>query len=122
MYHSISTGIYISVNSSCAQPRLPPRATAGHLPAFSVPGVGHLQVLRCPGPGICQPRGYSRTFETHAVSYLNITTQRILLKQKKKKQKQKQKKRLGVPKACSRFYACIYSLLRLNSHVVICYL
>ena len=28
----------------------PPQATAGHLPAFSVPGVGHLQILRCPGP------------------------------------------------------------------------
>ena len=24
----------------------PPRATAGHLPALSVPGVGHLQILR----------------------------------------------------------------------------
>ena len=32
-------------------PPFPPlRATAGHLPAFSVPGVGHLQILRCPGP------------------------------------------------------------------------
>ena len=37
-----------SVNSSCAQP---PRATAGHLPALSVPGVGHLQILCCPGAG-----------------------------------------------------------------------
>ena len=37
-----------SVNFSCAQP---PRATAGHLPALSVPGVGHLQILCCPGAG-----------------------------------------------------------------------
>ena len=59
-------------------PSLPPlRATARHLPAFSVPGVGHLQILCC--PGICQPRGHSRAFDTHAVSYQNITTQRILL-------------------------------------------
>ena len=29
----------------------PPRATAGHLPALSVPGVGHLQMLHCPGAG-----------------------------------------------------------------------
>ena len=29
----------------------PPRATAGHLPALSVPGVGHLQILCCPGAG-----------------------------------------------------------------------
>ena len=33
-------------------------------------------------PGICQPRGHSRTFETYAVSYQNITTQRILLGKK----------------------------------------
>ena len=31
-------------------------------------------------PRICQPRGQPRAFETHAVSYQNITTQRILLK------------------------------------------
>ena len=29
----------------------PPRATAGHLPALSVPRVGHLQILHCPGAG-----------------------------------------------------------------------
>ena len=29
----------------------PPRATAGHLLAFPVPGVGYLQILRCPGTG-----------------------------------------------------------------------
>ena len=40
-----------SVNSTCcAQPPLP-RATAGHLPALSVPGLGHLQMLHCPGAG-----------------------------------------------------------------------
>ena len=46
----------------------PPRATAGHLPALSVPGVGHLQILCCPGAGhlptpgpflsFCLPRGF----------------------------------------------------------------
>ena len=40
-----------SVNSTCAQPPPPPRATAGHLPALSVPGMGHLQILHCPGAG-----------------------------------------------------------------------
>ena len=29
----------------------PPRATAGHLPALSVPGMGHLQILHCLGAG-----------------------------------------------------------------------
>ena len=28
-----------------------PRATAGRLPALSVPGMGHLQILHCPGAG-----------------------------------------------------------------------
>ena len=61
----------------------PPRATAGHLHALSVPGVGHLQILHCPGgPGIRQPRGHSRGFDTHAVSYQNMTTQKILLEKK----------------------------------------
>ena len=36
---------YASVNSSCAQRR----ATAGHLFALLVPGVGHLQILGCSG-------------------------------------------------------------------------
>ena len=34
-----------------ADPPPPPRATAGHLPASSVPAVGHLQILRPPGAG-----------------------------------------------------------------------
>ena len=33
------------------QLRLAPRATAGHFPALSVPGVGHLQILHCAGAG-----------------------------------------------------------------------
>ena len=32
-------------------PAPPPRATAGHFPALSVPGVGHLQFLCCPRAG-----------------------------------------------------------------------
>ena len=55
-------------------------ATVGHLPAFSALRVRHLQILRCPGAGrLPGTRGYSRAFDTHAVSYQNITTQRILL-------------------------------------------
>ena len=33
-------------------------------------------------PGICQPWGHSRAFDTHAVPDQNITTQRILLGKK----------------------------------------
>ena len=49
-------------------PSPPPPATAGHLPILLCPGAGHL-----PNPG------YSQPFDTHAVSYQNITTLRILL-------------------------------------------
>ena len=47
-----------------AAPSSPPltRATAGHLPAFSVPGVGHLQILRCPVAGLLPNPGLFRSF------------------------------------------------------------
>ena len=61
-------------------PPPPPLATAGHLPALSVPGMGHLQMLHCPGAG--QPPGQSRAFDMHAVSYQNITTKKVLLEEK----------------------------------------
>ena len=57
-------GLLAPVISSCAHtppppptppPSSPPQATAEHLPAFVSPGEGHLQILRCSGPGICQP-------------------------------------------------------------------
>ena len=68
MHQSISSALSLST------------ATVGHLPAFSAPGVRHLQILRCPWAGrLPGTRGYSRAFDTHAVSYQNITTQRILL-------------------------------------------
>ena len=37
--------------SIAAAPSSPPPATADHLPALSVPWVGHLQILCCPGTG-----------------------------------------------------------------------
>ena len=45
----------------------PPRATAGHLP---VPGVGHLQILRCPGAGhLPTPRLFPSCW--HACGFLS---------------------------------------------------
>ena len=64
-----------------AEPRPPPRAPARRLPALSIPQVGHLQICSARVTGICQPRGYSKAFDTHAVSYQNIIIQRILLEQ-----------------------------------------
>ena len=70
--------IYASVNSSCAQP--PPGLLRGiQGPPCQSRGWGICKFCAAWGPGICQPRGQPRAFDTHAVSYQNITTQRILL-------------------------------------------
>ena len=49
---------YASVTVPVAS-SLPP-VYCGHLPAFSVPGMGHSQILRCPGAGHLPTPGYSR--------------------------------------------------------------
>ena len=64
-----------------------PSPLPGYCGAFSCPpcqsrGLGICKFCAVRGPGICQPRGQPRAFDTHAVSYQNITTQRILLKKK----------------------------------------
>ena len=98
-----------SIPAAPSQPP-PPPATAGHLPALSVPGVRHkCKLCIAQGSGICQPRGHSRAFDTHTVSYQNITTQKVLLEKKQIVKDRTKLKR--VVKACSRFYACISSLL-----------
>ena len=65
-------------------PPPPPTVTAWHLPALSVPGVGHFQILCSPEAGHLPTLGPFPTeaFDTHSVSYQNITTQRILLGKK----------------------------------------
>ena len=57
-----------SIPAGPSSPPPAPRATAGHLPAFSVLEVGHLQILCCPGaehlptpgpfPSFCHARGF----------------------------------------------------------------
>ena len=58
-------------------PPPPPPGYSGQSRGWSI-----FQILCARGPGICQPRGHSQAFDTHAVSYQNITTQRILLGKK----------------------------------------
>ena len=103
---------YASVNSTCAQPPAPcPRATAGHLPAMSVPGVGHLQILHCPGAGHLPTPGplvsfwHSRSFlsEYNYTAFTGKNADQLTCQGRKKLKR--------VVKACSRFYACISSLL-----------
>ena len=71
-----------SVNSSCVQCPPPPGLLRGiYLPCQSR-GWGICKFCTARGPGICQPPGHSRAFDTHAVSYQNITTQKVLLEKK----------------------------------------
>ena len=53
----------------------PPPGYCGAFAGLVSPGSAAFANLALPGPGICQPRA----FDTHAVSYQNITTQQILL-------------------------------------------
>ena len=48
----------------------PPRASAGHLPALSVPGVRHWQILHCPGAGHLPTPGPFPSF-WHARGFLS---------------------------------------------------
>ena len=99
-----------SVNSSCAQPPSPlPPATLGHLPTLSVLGVGHLQILcAAQGPGIGQPQ----TFDTHSfLSAYNYTEDFTGKTSRLAHLSRTRKKLKRFVKACSRFYACISSLL-----------
>ena len=82
------------------------------LPSQSSRGWGIYKFYTARGPGICQPPGHSRAFDTHAVSYQNITTQKVLLEKKQIGSSVKDRNKLKrVVKACSGFYACISSLL-----------
>ena len=76
-----NASLYASVNSSCNQSP-PSPATVGHFPAMSAPGWGICKFCAARGPGICQSPGQSRGIDMQAVSYQNITTQRISLGKK----------------------------------------
>ena len=67
---------------------IPPAASSppGYCGAFArlsqSRGWGICKFCPARGPGICQPPGHSRAFDMHAVSYQNITTQKVLLEKK----------------------------------------
>ena len=74
-------------------------------------GWGICKFCTARGPGICQPQGHSQAFDTHAGSYQNITTQKVLLEKKQIGSSVKDRNKLKrVVKACSWLYACISSL------------
>ena len=90
----------------------PPGLLRGIFPPCQSRGWGICKFCTARGPGICQPPGHSRAFDTHAVSYQNITTQKVLLEKKQTGSPVKDRNKLKrVVKVCSRFYAWVSSLL-----------
>ena len=90
----------------------PPGLPQGICPPCKSQGWGISKFCAARGPGICQPRGQTRTFNMHAVSYQHITTQRILLeKQADRLICQGRKKIEEVRKGMFSIYKCISSLL-----------
>ena len=63
-------------------PSPPPGYCGAFARLVSPGGWGICKFCTARGPGICQPPGHSRAFDTHAVSYQNITTQKVLLEKK----------------------------------------
>ena len=67
------------VSSTCAQPL---DLLRGICPPCQSRGSGICKFCTARGPGIRQPPRHSRAFDTHAVCYQNITTQKVLLEKK----------------------------------------
>ena len=100
-----------SVDSTCAQ--CPPGLLRAFTRLVSLGDGAFANFLLPGGLAFANPGAIPRLSNTHAVSYQNVTTQRVLLEKKKQigssvKDRNKLKR---VVKACSRFYACISSLL-----------
>ena len=101
------------IHQSISPAPSPPGLLRGICPPCQFRGWGICRFCTARGPGICQPWGHSRAFDAHAVSYQNISTQKVLLEKKQIGSSVKDRNKLNrVVKACSRFYACISSLLR----------
>ena len=111
---------YVDINVVVMHQSIPaapsPASPPGYCGAFarlvSPGGLGIYKFCTVRGPGICQPRGRQRAFDTLAISYQNITTQKVLLEKKQTGSPVKDRNKLKrIVKACSRFYAYISSLL-----------
>ena len=90
----------------------PSRATAGQLPALSVPGMGHLQIFHCPGAGHLPTPGPFPFKHTRGFPSECNYTEGFTGKKKRIGSSVKDRKKLKrVVKVCSRFYACFSSLL-----------
>ena len=89
-----------------------PRATAGRLPALSVPGVEHLQILRCPGTGhLPTPGPAPRIWQAHGFLSKYNYTEDFTGKKSRLAHLSRTGKIEEVCKGMFSFYACISSLL-----------
>ena len=84
----LPVGFFIPASPSCVMHQSIPPApclSPGLLRALCPPcqsrGRGICKFYTARASGICQPQGNSRASDTHAVSYQNITTQKVLLAQ-----------------------------------------
>ena len=103
----------IPAASSTHPPPPPPWATAEYLPAFSVPGVGYLQILCCPGAGHLPTRGrFPSVWQASGFQSAYNYTENLYWERKQIGSfvmgMQKLKRFV---KACSWFCACFSSLL-----------
>ena len=91
----------------------PPPGYCGAFACLVSPGGGVFANFSLPGGrAFFNPGAIPKLLNTHAVSYQNITTQRVLLEKKQIGSSVKDRNKLKtVVKAFSRFYACISSLL-----------
>ena len=99
-----------SVNSTCAQP---PGLLRGICPPCRSRGWGICKFFTARGLGICQPRGHSRAFK-HTRGFLSECnyTEGFTGKKKQIGSSVRDRNKLKrVVNVCSRFYACISSLL-----------
>ena len=77
MHQSIPPG-----PSTPPPPTPSPEQLQGICPPCQSRGWGICKFCTARGPHICQPQGPFPSFDTHAISYQNITTQKVLLKKK----------------------------------------
>ena len=103
----------LCINQFHLRPSPPPPGYCGAFACLVSPGGGAFANFSLPGGrALFNPGAIPKLLNTHAVSYQNITTQRVLLEKKQIGSSVKDRNKLKrVVKACSRFYACISSLL-----------
>ena len=103
----------LCINQFHLRPAPPSPGYCGAFARLFSPGSGAFTNFSLSAGGaFFNPGAIPKLLNTHAVSYQNTTTQRVLLEKKQIGSSAKDRNKLKtVVKAFSRFYACISSLL-----------